>query len=368
MKLLITSVGSLLGQNILDSIESRRHLIDVVGIDAAAENPRNFRCDKVYLVPKSDSSDYEEAINSILEKEKPDFIIPGRDGDCVFLADLKSKFPMKFEKSIPFGNSFIPRVILDKFKCFLFCQENQLPFADTFLYKDISDREALGLFVDKHGFPLVVKPREGFGSHGVFYVLNNDHLEEIIKEGGVLFQEFLGDPKKVLEYKDIFKKGLPLFMQIPEETQYTSQVIIRPDGTFSEVFITINTMVFGRNEYIKRLFIKEVEDLTHNYIKSFYEHGWYGPLNIQLKPDKKGKWKVYELNSRHSGSTSTRLHLGFDEIGELTDSFIPEKGFPNLSKSSIVEGHVFKYLQDNLLLDKDTDFLNAHKVWKKNSH
>ena len=42
MKLLITSVGSLLGQNILESIESRRNLIEVIGINSTVGNTRNY--------------------------------------------------------------------------------------------------------------------------------------------------------------------------------------------------------------------------------------------------------------------------------------------------------------------------------------
>ncbi|NHZ84916.1 MAG: hypothetical protein GWP19_03435, partial [Planctomycetia bacterium] len=93
MKLLITSVGSLLGQNILDSIESRRNLINVIGMNTVIENPRNFRCDTVYYVNKTDSCNFEKDFTTIIEKENPDFILPGRDEDCVFLSDIKSKYP-----------------------------------------------------------------------------------------------------------------------------------------------------------------------------------------------------------------------------------------------------------------------------------
>ncbi len=182
MKLLITSVGSLLGQNILDSIESRRNMLNVVGIDASAENPRNFRCDTVYLIHKSDSPHFETDFNEIIEKEKPDFILPGRDGDSIFLADLKSKYPEKFANKIPFGSSYIPSIMLDKHKSSEFCKKNQLPFADTLFYNNESDKAVLNTFIDKHGFPLVVKPREGFGSHSVYYVLNHEQVNEKLKE------------------------------------------------------------------------------------------------------------------------------------------------------------------------------------------
>lgn len=363
MKLLITSVGSLLGQNILDSIETRRHLIEVVGMDSAAENYRNFRCDVVHLVPNSDSEHFLSNFTRIIETEKPDFILPGRDGDSIFLSDLKSRYPEKFSKLIPFGSSVIPRIVLDKYKTHIFCKQNQLAFADTLLFTD--NRIELNEFVSKHRFPLVVKPSTGFGSHGVYFVLNDDQLNEIIKEGEVLFQEYLGNPDDIFKYENVFKKGIPLFFQIPEEKQYAAQTIISPDGTVGEVFITINTMVMGRAECVKEIKNKDIEELVSNFSREFYKNGWYGPVNFQLKPDRNGKWKVFELNSRLTGTSSGRTLLGYDEFGILTDIFIPEFKIPNLTKSQKVKGRVIKYLHDNLILDENIEQLNSNKEWRK---
>jgi len=365
MKLLITSVGSLLGQNILDSIESRRNLITVIGMNSVIENPRNFRCDTIYHVSKTDSSNFEKDFTTIVEKENPDFILPGRDEDCVFLSDIKSKYPDIFVNKIPFGSSFMQRIMLDKYKSFLFCKKHKLPFADTFLYKNKNNIEELNDFIEKHGYPLVVKPREGFGSQGVYFVLNKEQVKEVTKDDEVLFQEYLGDPKDIFKYKNTFKKGIPLFFQVPEKKQYPAQTIIHPDGTCLEVFFTINTMVFGRNEYIEQLINKDIEKITHKFAKVFYKNGWYGPLNIQMKPDQKGNWKCFELSPRHTGSTSARALLGYDEIGILMDIFVPEFKIPNLTRAKKVKGQVFKYLQDNLLLDHDKEILKTNKVWNK---
>jgi len=103
MKLLITSVGSLLGQNVLDGIESRRNLVNVVGMNSIADNPRNFRCDTVYLVNNTNQPEFLDEFLEIVEIEKPDLILPGRDEDCVFLADFKSKHPKEFSNKIPFS-------------------------------------------------------------------------------------------------------------------------------------------------------------------------------------------------------------------------------------------------------------------------
>lgn len=365
MKLLITSVGSLLGQNILDSIESRRYAIEVIGIDASAENPRNYRCDTVYLVSKTDSETFLEEFTRIINKENPDFILPGRDGDSIFLSDLKSQSPEKYKLKIPFGSSFIPRMMIDKYQTHLFCKSNNLAFADTIVYSKENDLAGLKQFIDKHCYPLLVKPREGFGSHGVYYVFELEQIMELAKDGEILIQEYLGQTEHVAIYKDIFKKGIPLFFQVPENEQYAAQTIISPNGNVGEIFFTKNSMVHGRAEYSKQIHNYEVDQLVHQFSNVIYKHGWYGPVNFQLKPDKNGQWKVFELNSRLTGTSSGRALLGYDEFGILANMFVPELKIPDLTKIEKVKGQVFKYLQDNLLLDEDVNRLNMDKVWKK---
>jgi len=365
MNLLITSVGSLLGQNILDCVETRRDLISVVGMNSVAANSRNFRCDKVYFTHETHNTTFHEEFIEIVEKEKPDLILPGRDEDCVFLADFKKDNFKKFQNIIPFGSSVIPEMMFDKYKSHLFCMENDLPFADTFLYHSNSNKADLEKFIRAHGFPLLVKPKEGFGSIGVRFVLNQNQVDENLKNQEVLFQEYLGNPDDIFKYEDAFKSGIPLFFQLPEREQFAAQTIISPEGKIGEVFFTVNTMVHGRAEYGKQVFDKDVEDLVIKSSKIFFKHGWYGPVNFQVKKDRNGMWRIFELNPRLTGTSSGRLLLGYDEFGILVNMFAPKFNIPNLTKNPKIKGQLFKYLSDYLLPDDDVEVLKKDKIWKK---
>jgi hypothetical protein len=364
MKLLITSVGSLLGQNVLDSIEDRRELIKVIGTNSIAHNPRNFRCDKVYIVHNTDSDLFHNEFDAIVEKENPDFILPGRDEDCLFLADYKTLHLNTFANKIPFGCRFIAEVTYDKYQSYLFCKENQLPFAETLLVQQGEDA-LINEFIERHGFPLIAKPRKGYASLGVYFVLNIEQLRELADNHEVLIQEYLGNPDDIFKHQNYFKKGIPLFFQLSETEQYAAQTAISNDGKVGEVFITVNTMVQGRAEYIKQIENPDIEKLVVDFSKVFYQHGWHGPLNFQLKPDKHGTWKVFELSPRLTGTSSARKLLGYDEFGILANLFIPEFKIPNLTKLEKVKGVVFKYLQDHILLDEDAETLKTNAIWNK---
>ncbi len=122
-------------------------------------------------------------------------------------------------------------------------------------------------------------------------------------------------------------------------------------------------MIHGQAEYIKQIFSKDVEELVHQFSEVFYDNGWYGPVNFQLKLDRKGKWKVFELNPRLTGTSSGRSLLGYDEFGMLANIFVPELKIPDLSKKEKVKGQIIKYLHDNLRLDENIDLLRTNKVW-----
>jgi len=90
IKMLITSVGSLVGQNIQDVLEyplfKRRDMVDLIGTNSIAINPNNFRCDRCYLVPNTGTPDFINKIKQIISTEKPDLILSGRDEDTETIA------------------------------------------------------------------------------------------------------------------------------------------------------------------------------------------------------------------------------------------------------------------------------------------
>ncbi|MSU48243.1 MAG: hypothetical protein EXS37_03985 [Opitutus sp.] len=87
-RILITGVGSLIGQNLLNALETRRACVDVVGTNAAIDSTRVLRCDRTHLVPRNDQPGYATRLSEIIREESPDLVFPGRDPDVVVLSEL----------------------------------------------------------------------------------------------------------------------------------------------------------------------------------------------------------------------------------------------------------------------------------------
>ena len=189
MRLLITSVGSLVGQGILDVLEcpgrSRRSVVTVVGTNSLADAPNNFRCDWCYLVPQTANASFPARIREILTAESPDLILCGRDEDTLALSRLKATDPT-LPGVLPIGKPGAALIGLDKWQTWLFSRKHRLPMAETFMPGVSGDEAALEDFCREFGYPLIAKPARGFASIGVQFVRDADDLAQVVQREGYL--------------------------------------------------------------------------------------------------------------------------------------------------------------------------------------
>jgi hypothetical protein len=84
MKLLLTSAGSLVAQNVFDVLDypsfSRRSLVQVIGTNSVPEAASNFLCDRCYLVRRRSTQNIPHACGRY-SAASPDLIRAARDED-----------------------------------------------------------------------------------------------------------------------------------------------------------------------------------------------------------------------------------------------------------------------------------------------
>ncbi|MCO4319939.1 hypothetical protein [Aliidiomarina quisquiliarum] len=330
MKILITSVGSLVGQNILDVLEfssfSRRSRVEVIGTNSVAASPQNFRCERVYLVGNTATEQFEADFTNILTVEKPDVILSGRDEDTFRVTQIVRD--LGSDARLPYGTMSSLETALNKIKTFEFCQKHNLPFAETFLSDDSDYLTGLKCFAEKNSFPLIAKPIQGYASKGVFFVRNMDELAVASRLQGYMFQEYLGDGEALTEYFHSMEHLIPLFAHAPNIHHHSCHAIIHPDGTFDDIFISRNEHDSGVTIGFKRVEDKELERITAQFLRAIYTEGGYGPITVQFRHDRYGHWKAQEMNMRTNGNTFPRFMMGQDDLGEIINYLLPDADFP----------------------------------------
>ena len=366
-RLMILSVGSLVGQNILDSLEGRRHRLRVIGLNSLPDNPRVFRCDRAYLVPSADSPEFESRLTDIIGKEDPDLILPGRDDDILTLIRLRQCRP-EWKKKIPMGSLEAAEIMDDKSRSAEFAKKHGLPFAPTVALRQ--GERAIGEFVKEQGFPLIAKPAAGFGSQGIRILTKESHVRELTLHGdeATVLQPVLGMSKSNREAIERFDRqaamGIPFFFHLPDEMQYASQTLIGPGGEAEPPFCSLSTMVLGRCEKSAPLEDPDFVEVSRRYARAIALEGWVGMFNLQCRKTE-GGYVGIEMNGRMSGSTSARSLMGYDEIRMFINRFFG-LDIGQDSRARGVDGMVMRSLTDAYVSFPSVSELGKKGVWEPN--
>ena len=367
IKILVTSIGSLVGQNIQDVLEypnfRRRENVELIGTNSIPACPNNFRCDRCYIVPNTNTQEFKEVLIQILLKEKPDLILSGRDEDTETVAVLLENHKEILGK-LPYGKSITLRYALNKWETWKFCEQYNLPFASTFVIGKSGGLDELKAFSEKYEYPLIAKPIQGYASKGVFFVRNWKEAVLISEYKDYMFQEYLGDGSSLAKYFAQMNGLIPLFAHVPDVFHHSCHTVINPDGSFDPVFISRNEHDSGVTVGFKKVDNPVLEKLTINFIHALYNEGGFGPVTVQFREDKFGNWKAQEMNIRTNGNTFPRFLMGQDDIGLIIKSVLPEIDFPIYNvKEETKQFVIGKILTSYIMLPNEIAELKETKSW-----
>lgn len=358
--ILLTSTGSLVAQNILDSLAERRHGLCLIGSNSIAAAPGNFRCDRTYLVPPTHEREaFRRRFLEIMDVEGPGLVIPTREEDVIALADLAADHERVAEAAMV-GGADIARLIHDKVACYAYASERGLPFVETVASDAPAAREAVAGLVARHGFPLIAKPRHGTGSRGVRVLLDRTQLERSLARPDLAIQPFIDPPADLT--LDL-AEGLPFHWGVPEERFFGVQVSVGRSGRLVSVFGYHAKMVMGRVEHLVAQPDAELARRARAIAGELAASGWRGPLNLQFKQDSARGHLCFEMNGRFAGATSARRLFGHDEVGAAINDWLgrqvvePPAALP--SACMLVE----KHLTDFPVFAGPADELAADGVW-----
>ncbi len=358
MRILITSVGSLVGQNILDALEGRREGLWVAGTNSLAETPNLFRCDLALRAPPaSDPEAWCAFTADLIRRDSFDLVFPARDDDILLLARLRDQHA-DLRRCITCGPAKLAHMMEDKWQSYLFACAQGLPFVET-----ARAGQALADLVAAKGYPLVAKPPSGNGSRGVRIVHTAAQLEVAAAEPGNLFQEYLSPDAAIREGAEFCRGGTPLFYA-PRYTQLAAQAVISPAGAVHAIHCGEVTMVMGRAERSVTVDQPDFTAIAHAYAQTLAAAGWVGLMNLQGRRDAAGQFKVYELNGRIAGASTTRLLLGFDEVGMLAELFAG-KALPASPKGGAPQRIVHKNLTEFVIEPEALRSFEAEGRWER---
>lgn len=303
---LVTCVGSGVGQSAIDSLNLKREF-KIIGCDGNPNVYAHSYCDQFFVVPGLYSEGYVEHILQLCIDNNVDVIIPGHDHELVLFAKDYQKFEDK-GIAVIVSEPKIIAISRDKQDWYDFFAPLGCKIVPTISVKEFLENP------DESLFPAIVKPSGGSASQGISIINELSELESLKQED--IIQPYLFPEESDKNYKNIVnavKKGN--FLQLSE---ISIQLVFNKDSKFSGIFISKNSLKNGVPVFVDPINPDEFEytDEILKFVPILEEHKVKGPVNIQGRVTPKGLF-FFEMNMRFTGITGNRALLGFNEVDYL---------------------------------------------------
>lgn len=283
MKVLVTGAGAVLGQGVIRSLRASTLPSTIIAADPSPLAAGLYWADAYVGLPLARDPSFATAMARLIEEHHPDAVIPGTDVELETFARHRGEWEARFGTKVIVSSPDVVAIADDKFETFRFLSERGFGVPDSCLPADRNE------LVERVGFPLIVKPRIGARSIGVVRVETHAQLEDAVRgRHGLVVQECVGT----------------------DQEEFTAGALVF-DGSCAASIVMRREL---RNGNTARAFVDAYPDLNREVCAMAEALGAHGPVNFQFRTDHDGRVRVFEINSRFSGTTPFRMHAGFNEV------------------------------------------------------
>jgi carbamoyl-phosphate synthase large subunit len=268
MKILISSIGR---RGYL-AREFKKHDVQVVGTSNSDWTVGFNGCDEKIIMPNINSSEYLPFLLKVCKEKKISAIFSVFDMDIDKLTMYKKEF--ENNNIVAFlPSKEISEICFDKLKTYEFLIENNLK---TFLTFDEIDAALSAISQNRLNYPLMVKPKKGFGSSSLFVARNQKELE--------VFFNYNEDM---------------IIQEMSSGTEYSFDILYSLESEVIDVYCKKKIqMRSGETDKAIMVNDKQLIEFGLNFGKFFKN---IGPMDVDFFIEKNGDIKILEINPRFGG-------------------------------------------------------------------
>jgi carbamoyl-phosphate synthase large subunit len=320
MNVLVTGAGGGVGQGVIKSLKMIKDMdIKIVAADMSELATGLYAADAAYLVDRCDSDEYLETLSKIFKKESIDFYIPGTDVELKFCAINKQLIMDEFNVHTIISSIEVIDISDNKYKTSSFLKGHGFNYPKTDYLKDVD--------IKSIEYPAIVKPSVGCRSIGVYKVNNLDELTPHLEDTkDIVIQECVGN----------------------EDTEYTCTVV--KIGNELSPVLALKRILRSGDTY--RAEPVESEKIERYVLDVASKLEIDGGCNFQLRLDKHGEPKIFEINSRFSGTTPFCAQIGFNPVEFYLKRSAGLESVVNIDYNSIVLRYWSEVVVKKSLLNK----------------
>lgn len=302
VNIMVTGAGSLLGQGILRCLRMMESPKRIITADPDSFASGHWLGDMAYMLPMAGDEDYLSVLENIIRQEEVDFLFVGTDVELPKISRMRDAFADKYDVKIVISPPHVIDIANDKWATAEFLKQEGLPFPATSLATDLKATEEL---VERLGFPLFVKPRNGARSVGADIVQDRAALVDLCsKRNDLVVQELLPE----------------------DDGEFTAGCLV-VDGVCRSVVVLRRELKLGNTSRafsdVSGRFDAQISDVAERL-------GVDGPCNFQFRI-REGRPVIFEINGRFSGTTPIRAMFGFNEVSALINYYVDGVDIPRVS-------------------------------------
>ena len=286
-RVLVTGVGSNIGQGIVKAVRRGYPDAYILGVDMVPDNAGSVACTASARVPRADDNDYVECIASLLSSHSIDIALIGSNAEPAVLARARDELEAASGAVVVVSGSELVDRCTDKLETarYLTANGRQAPLSTG----DLDEAMAIG-------FPLIAKPRGGNASAGIAICDDADQLAVAFANiEAPVAQQYIGDPRE----------------------EYTVAVLGDREGEVAAILPMRRRLQHGTTVDAEFADFPIVEREARAVAELL---GPVGPINIQMRLD--GERAVtFEINPRFSGTTAMRALAGWNDAAATVAHF-----------------------------------------------
>jgi carbamoyl-phosphate synthase large subunit len=320
--ILVTGVGAIIGQGIVEALRAGDTRVHVIGLDRSSHSVGLHLCDTFICKPTHDegSADYLQFWRQLLISHRIDLVLPGIESDVLFLDQHRDVLGQL--SALAINTSSMLGICCNKLHTHVNLLGLNVARIPTLPAVATMDLSTLG------DGPYVLKPTSGNGSRGIHIVANLKDYRQVFSELGdinYVVQPYIGDPDH--EYTaSAFGLGngrslTPIvFRRLLSKTGYTSYVEVE---SCPAIVATI--------------------DILSRHLQPV------GPTNYQFRLHQ-DLYYLLEINPRFSSSTSLKAAFGYNEAEMCIRFFLQHQ---NPSEPEILKGRAWRKISDVIVYESD---------------
>jgi carbamoyl-phosphate synthase large subunit len=314
--ILVSGASGIVGYGILRSLRRSVDEYKLIGTTIYNFSIAPAFCDIFEKALPTNHPDYMDWLCKIIKKHSVDIIIPGIECDM---------FAWNIEREKILSTGAFP--LLNNSKLIELCSDKW-----AFYEKLIIDNAEYAIPTTLNGcfntfpFPLLLKPRRGYGSKGIIKINNENDFEMHKHKIGteLMMQPIISSVEEEYTVSAFFDKASQLIDYISLKRKLSN------DGFTQEA------------QVVDFDFSAVINDLAEVFKP-------IGPTNFQFRVDGE-TIKLLEINPRISSATSIRASLGYNESVMSVNYFLNNQIPTKIDKSKIKNIRAIRYIEDYIFI------------------